>query len=105
MLEPHEKLGDEQRVLDHVDLHEQGLDGPVLRLVVAERCRSLPKPGQEALPRLPDVVDAGAEVDEPTQEHEVSPVVAEPVGDVDRPKGPAVRLEVVLGARVVLGDR
>ncbi len=77
----------------------------MLRLVVAERCRSLPKPGQEALPRLPDVVDAGAEVDEPTQQHEAGPVVAEPVGEVGRPQGPAVRLEVVLGAGVVLGDR
>jgi len=57
----------------------------VLRLVVTEPCRGLPQPGQECLTRLPDLVHTGLEVDEPTQEHQVGPVVAEPVGEVGRP--------------------
>ena len=48
VLQPHEELGDEQRVVRLVDLREQGLDGTVLRLVVTEPCRGLPQPCQKS---------------------------------------------------------
>ena len=74
VLQPHEELGDEQRVVRLVDLREQGLDGAVLRLVVTEPCRGLPQPGQECLTRLPRPRPTRAvEVDEPTQEHAGGP--------------------------------